>query len=347
MDGELAARAREDDARADALRHALDEAVVTLRCADGAAEASRRRSARGRPRPSARAARRSASSALTIATPSLVERAIDGALLAHRRPRGRRRLRRARPRRSRRRTTSGRANAVIASSSPGRLIPISRTQKRCAGSSAKTTAGTPMRLFRFPAVKCVGATSARSAAVSSFVVVLPALPVIATTRPSADSSAPASRGARARGRPRRRACRRPRRRSRSSGRARARAAPALDDEDARAALRRAVEEGVAVVRLAAERDEDAAWRRPRGCRSTTPTRRLASDARPRRGDRRRRSRARPRRARSALGSSRDRRRHGSSPRVAGGVRSRRVDAASARRASTRSSKARFSVPTIW
>ncbi len=78
--------------------------------------------------------------------------------------------------------TSGDAIDARAAISPRRLIPISSTAYLCAGSSWSTTAGKPMRLFKLPAVAWHAATEPRSAAQISFVVVLPALPVMPTTR---------------------------------------------------------------------------------------------------------------------------------------------------------------------
>ncbi len=162
--------------------------------------------------------------------------------------------------------TSGSAMDASAAISPRQAHPhLERRRSDARGSSPRATAGTPTRLLRFPAVAWhVAHRPRRRAAVISFVVVLPALPVIATTR--------------RRGRPRR---------HRAQMRARE-VAPGdqgvlhFDDGDA-AERRRGVAPRstttsaapapiaggdvlVAVVELPAERDEGAPGRRPRGCR---------------------------------------------------------------------------------
>src|ERR1019366_9139645 len=94
--------------------------------------------------------------------------------------------------------TSGSTIRARAAISPARLIPASKTAKRWCACRPNATAGTPMRLFRFPFVAWHGATAWSSEAHSSFVVVLPALPVIAKTRASSRPRRQARTWARAR-----------------------------------------------------------------------------------------------------------------------------------------------------
>ncbi len=93
--------------------------------------------------------------------------------------------------------TSGAAMSPRAAISPGRLIPISSTAYRWSDSSCRTTAGSPTLLFKFPAVAWQPATDARSAAHISFVVVLPALPVMPRTRRRGSAARQACRWSRA------------------------------------------------------------------------------------------------------------------------------------------------------
>ncbi len=182
--------------------------------------------------------------------------------------------RRARPSRARRRrgvpptpsacamptfvrtATSGSTMRASAAISPRTLMPTSKTAKRWCGSRPKATAGTPMRLFRLPAVAWHGPTACSSAAQSSFVVVLPALPVIANDaarRRARDATRARAPG---RDRPRRRACRRPRPR-RPAPRRRAAARPFSTTTSIGAAADGGLQVVVPVVALAAQRDERA------------------------------------------------------------------------------------------
>ena len=114
--------------------------------------------------------------------------------------------------------------------------------------------------------------------------------------------------------------------------------PLLDDDDARALLHGRGDERVTVVRLATERDEDAA--RHDGAAIAEHARGRLLRARAPMGDRPA-GRERDLRKEEARAVRRDRRRH----QVSFFFTPRRC--ASASLASTRSSNGRFSVPTIW
>lgn len=69
--------------------------------------------------------------------------------------------------------------------SPGTFMPNSITATSAVSGNASSVSGTPTRLFRLPAVACTSSRLARTERVSSFVVVLPLEPAIATTGPRA------------------------------------------------------------------------------------------------------------------------------------------------------------------
>ena len=74
----------------------------------------------------------------------------------------------------------GRAISVSRRISPGAFIPISRIATRCASFQRKIVSGSPIRLLKFPSVLRTLPRLPATAAVISFVVDLPLLPVIAT-----------------------------------------------------------------------------------------------------------------------------------------------------------------------
>ncbi len=73
----------------------------------------------------------------------------------------------------------GSAMAVSSAMSPTLLAPISMMAMRCSSVSRNRVRGTPMWLFRLPVVASVGRSALSTACTSSFVVVLPLLPVMA------------------------------------------------------------------------------------------------------------------------------------------------------------------------
>ena len=164
-------RARDDDARA-ALRRAASRSTSRY---DGVRAAPERHDAPGagaRELPAA-----AASSAFTTATrgPGRARRrsppfARDVGLATRRPPR---RARRRRSSRARRRAARSPASAAI---SPRTLIPISSTANVWCASRPRTTAGMPIRLFRFPAVAWHGASRRGAPAAQLFRGRLPGAP---------------------------------------------------------------------------------------------------------------------------------------------------------------------------
>ena len=78
--------------------------------------------------------------------------------------------------------TSGFAIAARGWISPGWFMPISSTAISSAALARSSMRGTPMWLLKLPSVFSTRNRRLKTAAVKSFVLVLPLLPVIATTR---------------------------------------------------------------------------------------------------------------------------------------------------------------------
>ena len=201
--------------------------------------------------------RRPSSSALTTATPPAASGREERALLArHVVDAIPRRLQRARRRRS---STHGDVG-LDDRRERGDLAPAGSCRSRRRRSGAAARAASSDRRDADAVVQVARASrgtrhdAGAAPRTSSFVVVLPALPVMATTRRVAAGSGASAEVRAARWLPRRRACRRPRRRrlARRSARAPARRRPAT----APASIA-VCEEVVPVVPLAAQRDERA------------------------------------------------------------------------------------------
>ncbi len=79
--------------------------------------------------------------------------------------------------------TCGRASAASGAISPGWFMPISQTQNRASSGSRARVSGTPQWLLCEAAAAWVGPIADSAARSISLVVVLPTLPVTATTRP--------------------------------------------------------------------------------------------------------------------------------------------------------------------
>ncbi|MCY1365729.1 hypothetical protein D9M68_623170 [compost metagenome] len=80
--------------------------------------------------------------------------------------------------------TVGAAMAASCAISPGWFMPSSNTAARCSGRKRSNVSGTPISLLRLPAVARRRASPRQSASMAeiiSLVVVLPLLPVTATT----------------------------------------------------------------------------------------------------------------------------------------------------------------------
>ena len=77
--------------------------------------------------------------------------------------------------------TFGSAMRTSVRISPAWFIPSSITATRAPRSSESRESGRPMWLFRFPSFRITSQRVARNVAASSFVLVFPTLPVIATT----------------------------------------------------------------------------------------------------------------------------------------------------------------------
>ena len=78
--------------------------------------------------------------------------------------------------------TSGSAIPTSVRISPAWFIPNSTTATSGSSPSSMSDSGNPMWLFRLPRLRNTSYRVASNAAVSSFVVVFPTLPVIAMTR---------------------------------------------------------------------------------------------------------------------------------------------------------------------
>ncbi len=221
--------------------------------------------------------------------------------------------------------TSGRVISASRAISPGRLVPISSTAVSTIGPRPRTTMGRPTRLFRLPAVRCTRRPAAESApAVSSLVEVLPAEPVMHTTRPSQAARCRAARSPRAR---------------RVSATSITAASPVGPS-----AAPCSTSTTAAPPRNASGTKRCASCVSPRNATKRQPGATARESVVTPRTERTAGREAPPRRAqqrvhREARLVARDRRRHQATPPGA--------HLAMARRASSRSSKARVSVPTIW